>query len=383
MPSPIARRLLAVAVAILACFLAVAPTLGASWYPKVALTTHSDAGEGGLVTLSDTNAVAVYTDTARVYTRRTTDSGATWKPRVQIAGKSSDFVAISGRDSDVDVVWTIELGAGNYALRYAHSANGGISFGASLNIATNFGVGHVARGPNGLVVVAWHDTDASLIKVRVSTNDGASFGSEKTIASITSTYIQPPVVAIASGVIYVAYFVDPTTIELRRSLNNGVRWTRAQAIADDGYLDTNINAVSITAERSSAFIAYSAKSGADRWVRYTHTVDKGVSWEPLADLSPASDFPSDTPVIDLKDGIARAVYSICVRAGCSTGAFVGAYRESSDGTSWSAAEVASHSSALWAVPEGVGWAGRTLVLYAADHYASPYVSDADMYVRSK
>jgi hypothetical protein len=350
------RRCLAAPVAVALSMLLAAQATAAAWSPPKALTSSGDAWGTGLVTLGTSTAVAAFEDGGRIFVRRSTDGGMNWASRLRLttSGYESD---IAGRGSNVDVVWVQ-----NDRVRYARSTNGGASFGSSVALSPTSqwaAYPRVARGPNGRVVVAWHDFLAGAIRVRVSKNGGSSFAAAKKLASTPQAW-EPlrPAVAVGKGVIYVAYFLDETRLRVRRSVDSGATWSAATKIADNA---TVYGWAELTASGSQAYVAYTAENATAIWVRARRTANKGSSWASATNLSPSTDNTSIYPVISLAGGVARAAFTRCLDVECMTaGVF---YRQSSDGTSWSAVEPVPTGTAPVALADGIGYAGRIVVLF--------------------
>jgi hypothetical protein len=145
--------------------------VAATWSQPTALTKSGKAHAGGVVTLGTSQVIAAYLNNGRVVVRRSTDSGATWLARQRLA-KNARAPAIAGRGTNVDVVWVNKNGR----VRYARSTNSGASFRPTVALSPEFikvRSPKVARGPNGLVVVAWTQQFAE-VHARISTNGGAS-----------------------------------------------------------------------------------------------------------------------------------------------------------------------------------------------------------------
>ena len=383
------RRTFGLATAIGMSLVLSSQVVATTWTPKVALTNTSNGQGYGLATLNSSTAVAIFVDGSKTYTRRTTNSGGTWRPRVQISGGGTWFAAVAGKGTSVDAVWsrTTNFDQDGF-LNYRRSTDSGATFAAATPIATMSDPGGfvlyapaVARGPAGRVAIAWHELSTAInrFQIRVSTDGGATFGLAIPLAATTADYARPPTVAIGDGVIYVAYFVDATRVELRRSLDDGVTWSLPVTIASDAYPSGNIYALSMVANGTAAHFAYSAKSGSTEWVRYRRTADKGATWTAVSNLSPATGFKERRPSLSLAGGVVRAVYEACETSDCSSMRVT--YRKRSSG-GWSAEEEASHPTAQWATPAGVGYASRVIVVYDADHYRSPYVYNGDLYART-
>jgi hypothetical protein len=137
--------------------------------------------------------------------RLTTNAGASWEPSVAAVGNYiyvawSDSTSVSGSGSAPEVWMRV-------------SSNNGASFGSAIRITTNTGTSQypsvAAAGSN--VYVAWEDNTPvtgsgalSEIWMRVSSNSGASFGSAIRITTNTGTSADSSVAAAGSNV-YVAW----------------------------------------------------------------------------------------------------------------------------------------------------------------------------------
>ena len=322
--------------------------IAASWSlpAKVFSRPHARAFLSGLVTPSSSTAVALYEtcgDNTPCYSlevRRTADGGMTWAPAILLS-EDGFFSSIGGRGDKVDVAWVSDDGA----VKYARSSDGGQSFANPKTIASvnhSGGATSVARGPNGLVAIAWvQNSWTGKTRARVSTDGGYSFGAAQTIA--TGTEYVGVRVAVGNGTVYVASVKGPA-LSIRRSTDGGASWTTPQVMSGDTTAD-----FSITVEGSDAYVAYPSDG-----LRYRHTSDNGAHWSSeLQLLKPNLDLDSFWPRLSLQGGVLRAVFN------SNNGFF---YRESSDGITWSSRELVSEIGY-----EGyVGFAGRPLVVYSAD-----------------
>jgi len=323
-------------------------SMAASWSLPVKVLSRPSTNVfiGGLVTPSGSTAVVVYDACNRtgicysVEARRTTDGGSSWDPPVVLSNDGYS-PSIGGRGQSVDVAWIDH----DHTVKYARSTNGGQSFPRikKIGFAEHPGETSIARGPNGLVAVAWvQNSWTGKLKARVSTDGGYSFGAAQTIA--TGSY-QPGIkLAVGNGVVYAAYIKDETLL-VRRSVDGGASWSAPRQISEQ-VSDTDSEQFSITAEGSDGFVAYRHASDA---LRYRHSADKGATWTAEGELLKASPYAS-TPDIYLQGGVLRAVFQ------GPNGLF---YRESFDGVTWSAKELVSE------IGYGgfVGFAGRPLVVY--------------------
>jgi hypothetical protein len=345
---------------------------------------------GELLAVGRSAAVAGYIEDGRIVVRRTTDSGATWGPKITVP---RSFLAndprFASRGRYVDVLF-----AKNQRLRYSRSSNRGASFGAPIVLRRpspdlyDVNSKGVARGPNGMVAVVWTEGDRvtggsltdARVRFRISNDGGATFGTTKTLATGAVGRVT---VGMGNGVVYVAYVRDGARIELRRSLDSGASWegpltvaTFAPDVIPGGASSFHANSmVRITAKGQQAYVSYDAQEYSSRWVRYRRTTDKGASWSSPVDLSSPAENPSYGARISLHGGVARAVFGRCINETCeAVSPFERTprifYRESANGTTWTPAEEASHrpSHALDEYPMGVAFAGKVLVLYTSNTF---------------
>ncbi len=332
-------------------------TAAATWSPATALSSSDFALGHDLISIGESTAVAVYVqghDPGRVLVRRSTNSGQSWHAAVPLSNAGSS-PALSGLGSSVDAVWVR-----NGAVRYARSTNGGASFGQPTALSTSSAAAlwpDVARGPGGLVVVAWFDQNEQNVKVRVSSDGGQSFSGADLLASAGGR----PALAIGEEVIYAAYSVGDNKLRIKRSLNDGATWSTPVTITSD--TDT-LEEWSITAEGSHAYVGY--MSATDYYdLRYRRTTDRGASWSSEMSLSPP-EWEVYGPQISLEGGVLRATFSR--QTVIQDMVFEGPvfFSRSADGLNWSTPSRVSPKSMLGAYAAGVTHAGSTIVLYSGE-----------------
>jgi len=360
------RRWFTLPGAVLLTFALVGQAAALAWGPPKALTTGTDVYFADLATAGGT-ALAVYAETdgevSSIFARRSTDSGNTWKSPVLLA--NGIWPSVAGRGSNFDVVWRAPSGR----LRYARSTDSGATFSAPVALTAlgrYVSVPTVARGPNGVVAVAWEDVASGAIKVRVSVNGGVSFAPASTLS--TAGEESGTAVAVGDGVIYVAYFAGSERIRIKRSFDGGASWSAAAVVTDNAWL----SGVSLTAAGTRAYVAYTGPNTDTNIfrARYRATTDNGATWSSARALGPKT-WTTYDPDISLQGGVARAAFTrcdfdfdVCVNERVY-------YRQQQIGSSWTAPERVSPTTLGEARTPRVGYTGKALVLYLGDFL--PYV----------
>jgi len=324
--------------------------LGLTWSPRFPV------GEfvGGLSRMGPNSAVSTdYGPNGTSYSVgvwRSTNGGASWTDGLTLSGDGIE-PAISALDQYVDVVW-LE----NNRVRYARSVNSGISYLPSVALSPKSNVAlneSVARGPNGLVVVAWQNDNTNAIKAVVSTDFGASFG------PIASFPVSVPdvntAVAAGSGVVYLAYPSDYQTLMVARSTNGGVSWALPATVTTQ--LENPLShQFALSASADHVYVAYNDVNPTfPKWgtVRYRRSIDSGATWSAPAQISPAS-YKAYHPSIDLYKGVIRAVY------GRKNGPSLWIeFQKSTDGVNWSAPQLVDANG----IQPFVTDAGHVIVLF--------------------
>jgi hypothetical protein len=345
------RTPLSVSAAILVTLVLASQVLAHSWSGRIPLTSSGMGFGDGVVAVNNTTAVAVYVEWNgswyNVDVRRSTTSGASWDAAQTLSTNGYDS-AIAARDPFVDVVWSQ-----NGRVRYARSVNGGVSFAPSMFLsAPGFAINlSVARGPGGLVIVAWQAGNTKLIKTRISTDGGVTFGATSTFVS----HVQDlgTSVAAGSGVAYLAYQADLGELVVTSSTNGGANWSDVDSISSNAF--AVIDQFSLTASGSSAYLAYADNNPSQpSWgtIRYQRTLNGGASWGHIRQISPPS-WKTEDPRIELRGGVLRAVYGRRTSSGISI-----YYQQDASGT-WSSPELVDPNSHGPAVT----FAGKVIVQF--------------------
>lgn len=348
---------LSVLAAVVASLAIAGQGLGATWGNRIALTSRT-AADGGLAAVGESTAIVAYSSAAGTFLRRSTDSGVTWGKPIELSNVEGD-VAIAARGQNVDVVW-----AEGASLRYAQSADGGLTFAPSVALRSICGFCFfdslsIARGSNG-VVVGWIESDFEAAErfgyVTVSGDGGESFREPMPLG-----FGREVRVAAGRGVVYVAYqdFYSGCAacdgpLFVRRSFDAGLNWRAATLMANVGFG----TAIAITAVRDVAYVAWTAVrlvgefgESEQTWIRYRRTTDRGATWSSRTGLT-SRESRTWLPVIDLKEGVVRILFHDFDDGGVF-------YRKSADGSHWSRRERVATSG----LPTSVAFAGRAMALY--------------------
>jgi len=204
----------------------------------------------------------------RLAVARSTDGGVTW-PQVGVIddnslGGSQDFedkeyIACDNTggtyDGNVYVTWTRFPAVGATVIYGVVSTDGGATFSAPVQIGDLTGgvQGSVpVVAPNGDVYVAWLDN--GMLSFDVSTDGGATYGVDRTVAVINQQFFPLPgasyrgnsfpTIAVDTsggpnnGTIYVAWgdrlgLGGSPDILLSRSTDGGVTWSAPVSVSDD------------------------------------------------------------------------------------------------------------------------------------------------------
>lgn len=319
-----------------------------AWSARERITFTTESFAFDLVGVDSSSALAATVewngDGYDVNLYRTTDAGDSWNGPITLSTDGYD-VHLATFDGTVDAVWTEDN-----RVRYAKSTDGGVTWTPSMAVSNrSFPIDlSVARGPDGLVVVAWQNGNSNRIRARVSTDGGNNFGP----TAMFNTHIQNMATSVAAGdgIAYVAYKTRYYRLVVRTSTDGGTTWSAPNVISTDAY--GVYDEFDIAASGQRAYIAYTDDHPDNAWgtVRYRRTLDGAATWSNERQLAPAA-WRTDTPEIALQGGVLRAVYQRYPAQGVY-------YQQSNNGLAWSAAELVDGGS-----HEGyVTKAGKIIVL---------------------
>ncbi len=248
---------------------------GTTWVDGGTLPTNAGGDAGDPVLARDEVSGRVYFATLQftgngMQMFRSDDDGATWMAPVQCAPGATGFqdkewIAVdnfagAGQGNVYHAYRDFGTGGG---VRFTRSTDGGATFGPSPGLMIKAAVlnvqgAFVVVGVDHSVNVFWYDQNFTprQIRMKKSTDQGATFGSEISVATLTSTGTNGdltlpagfrsnsfPQVTVnpANGDFYIVYN-DPTlasggdrgNIRFQQSTDGGATWSSAITLNDDG-----------------------------------------------------------------------------------------------------------------------------------------------------
>jgi hypothetical protein len=366
----------ALAVALLLSLSLASDALAITWGANVAITGAGSgwAWPGSLAVSSSTTAHVAYEQAVLgswgVYYRRTTNSGTSWSPPVRLSRSDigeAGSANVEAYGSAVDAVWLEgddTLAGLDTVVMYRRSADAGVTWSDAVALTPpqeSAGMPRVARR-GSLVVLTWTNEVNGRVYARASTNGGATWSARILLATTTrkvgTRYEGFPVVAIGTGVVYVAYYSASKTLRIRRSTNSGSTWTSAAILATNGSGWTP----SLAASGSTVVLGYAAVTSTDSWAVIRRSTTKGVSWGSAVDVGGRSSAPSFSPVVSVRGTRWMLAFERCTSSSCTTSDAW--YRASTNaGSTWASASRVSVRHRSWEAPTDVDVATKTLVVY--------------------
>ncbi len=345
------RFALSLPISVALSLVLVGQTLAATWVGPGPITGWGTYG-AGIVSTGGSGVALLFHGPGGAYVKRSMDAGVTWKPRIRVTSGGDGGAVIDGLGSGIDVLWadsTVEWADGPNVLTYRRSTNGGRSFEPPVPIA-NVGEYNpwinsfdVARGPAGLVAVMWDEIEwfdvggddryRRYIRVRVSSDGGASFGPAQLIATVRGP--GSSALAVGDGVIYVAYLRQQNELRLKRSLDGGEHWSQGSTLAWNAYNLWSPFPPVLVAEGSDAYVAWTRQGSGYQWLVYWRTTDSGAHWSTSLKLAAGDRRQHENLNMSLDDGVLRAAYWRCPSNCEVAGQGEIYFRQSVNGLTWS------------------------------------------------
>jgi hypothetical protein len=276
---------------------------GATWKPTVKITSIGTVGiSTPQVIASGTNVYVVWEQVnGEIYIRRSTDSGATWKAAFNISnnpGPSQDEeIAVSG--SNVYIVWSQSNSDGTQSdIFFRRSTDNGATWKPRVILSnSDQGVSRPSMSISGSNIhVVWNQADPAVgpnwyqVYIRSSANGGATWKTPKDLTSAKETFL-PALVASSGANVYVTYESiafdsSPdfyTDILFLSSNDNGGTWepvvTIAQFVASNG---ANENGPWIGAAGSKVYVFWLNADFHFGEMYLRKSNDFGANWGPVS-----------------------------------------------------------------------------------------------------
>jgi len=236
----------------------------------------------------------------------------------------------------------------------------------------------LARDSANRVNLAWNDDLSGAIFVRRSTDGGATWSAALTLDTTTNDpsegYLDAfPDVAVGTDAAYIVYYKTPTSLRVRRSTNGGATWSTYKTLATNG----SGFFPSVAAAGSSAVVGYAVASGGYLYTVTRRTADKGATWKAVAKLGSSTGFPTFQPKLIRGAGRWHAVFERCLDSACkSSGTY---YKSSAVGTTWTTSVRISSSARPYEYPAGFAYADRVGVVFGD---VNTVVLDRDLFFRA-
>jgi len=339
---------------------------GASWYPSAAAV-----GSHVYVAWEDNTPVSGSGTAREIWFRASSNTGGSFGSAIRISSNTGESVdaSVAASGSYVYVAWAdntaVSGSGGSYEIWMRVSNNNGASFGSAIRLTTNTGTSSLpsvaASGNN--VYVAWEDTTsvsgsgtAGEIWMRVSSNNGASFGSAIRISS-NAYWSENPSVAADGSYVYVAWD-DRTPVSgsgtnpeiwMRVSSNNGASFGSAiRLTTNTGWSER----ASVAATESHVYVAWDddtpvtgSGSAFEIWMRVSANNGGSfgsairISSNAYNSLYPSVAFDGSNVYVAWEDGTpvsgSGSASEIWIRASSNNGASFGSPVRMTTNTGWS------------------------------------------------
>ena len=225
---------------------------------------------------------------------RSTDGGRTWtNPQdlsETIAGEDARNPRLAINDNDAAIViWEKRVGA-NIRVQRSYSTNGGVSWSSppvEISPPGDADSTKLVFNNNGNAVAVWRLLSGGIYETEVSRSpDNGNNWSTTTLSPIGIT-TENPDVCLNNSDEAIAIWEQTVGLDVlireRHSANAGVSWTPVTDIspAGDDYTQGKI----ALNENSVGIVVWKIMSAGIQTVQMRNTLDAGVSWKPVQDLS--------------------------------------------------------------------------------------------------
>lgn len=261
---------------------------GASFGSLVPVWTGSRFTQPMVAASGGSNVYIVWSDYASLYFLRSTNSGASFAPVKILAGGGPTHHGVLAFGPHV-YVWWDDFYGGEVYLR--HSADGGATFGPTVNVSASAAVSdlpHVAVGGPHVYVVYREQVGANYsetdIFLKASADGGATFGPAANLSNSAATWSYFPKILASGTILWVLWTEQDASdpdIMIRRSGNGATTWGSTRNLsADAGWSTSAVLAVGGT----NVHVGWTSDNATPD-ILYRRSVDTGLSYNAALNLS--------------------------------------------------------------------------------------------------
>jgi hypothetical protein len=179
--------------------------------------------------------------------------------------------------------------SGNYEILFRRSTDSGATWKPTVNLSTNPGPSYIPQiavsGANVYVVWSQETTNNTLadVYVRVSTDNGATWGAKVKVSTTGTNFSPTPQVAVIGSNAYITWHDDGTgDIFVRRSTDNGATWKAVVNISNNaGYSSQTQIAVS----GANVYLVWRDDTPGNDDILFRRSTDNGATWKVVVNLS--------------------------------------------------------------------------------------------------
>lgn len=249
-----------------------------------------------------------------IFFRRSTDSGATWQPTVNLStnpGHSyTPQIAVSG--SNVYIAWTQSSSDGTLTdVFFRGSTDNGATWGPKIKLS-NTGTLFIfatfdiaAHGSN--VYITWEDDASADVFLRRSVDSGATWKAIRNMSNNAGDSFDPQVAASGSNVHVVWYDNTPgkSEILLARSTDNGATWKAIKNVSNNA---GDSAGPQITVSGSNVYVTWTDWTPGASDILFRGSADNGATWQPSVNLS-SNPTSSSSPQIAVSGSNVHVVWT--------------------------------------------------------------------------